>query len=299
MGKAVMSDLHKYLEVLELPPGASWDDVTKAYRDLIKVWHPDRFAHDDGLRTRAENKSKLLNEAVRQLRRHYRKTQLLKRSDWVKPESGVEPSVNRPGTWSAADSRVSNGSLWRHGPKVSSSRNWESDADMLTRYRNNRLVRHVGKFMVVSTVGLSIALLMSIGYPQISLLSLTLDTQAKPAGATELSDYRVVAGPPLKPESNSSHPWIPEIKPALVEQAANCNTAQLARLLDNGADVNVSDLTGDTALAWAARTNCIGGARLLLEHGANTNSVAKNGFTPKDWARWAKNYRLLTLFEKR
>lgn len=49
--------------VLDLPPGASVEEVKRAHRELTKVWHPDRFAQDPALRARAEEKLKQINEA--------------------------------------------------------------------------------------------------------------------------------------------------------------------------------------------------------------------------------------------
>lgn len=49
--------------VLEIDPGASAEEVRGAHRDLTKVWHPDRFAHDAALRRKAEEKLKVINEA--------------------------------------------------------------------------------------------------------------------------------------------------------------------------------------------------------------------------------------------
>lgn len=40
-----MDDMKRYYEILELEPGASPEEVKRAYRDLVKVWHPDRFSH--------------------------------------------------------------------------------------------------------------------------------------------------------------------------------------------------------------------------------------------------------------
>jgi len=56
-----------YLETLGLEPGASVGDVKKAYRDLSKVWHPDRFAEDPDLQRKASEKLKAINAAYRQL----------------------------------------------------------------------------------------------------------------------------------------------------------------------------------------------------------------------------------------
>ncbi|HVS33340.1 MAG TPA: J domain-containing protein [Thermoanaerobaculia bacterium] len=54
--------------ILELRPGASEQEVTRAWRELIKVWHPDRFANDPLMRKRAEEKVKALNEAYETIR---------------------------------------------------------------------------------------------------------------------------------------------------------------------------------------------------------------------------------------
>jgi hypothetical protein len=51
------------LGVLALRPGASAVEIKGAYRDLVKVWHPDRFGSDPRLRDKAEDKLKQINEA--------------------------------------------------------------------------------------------------------------------------------------------------------------------------------------------------------------------------------------------
>src|SRR5438477_5291542 len=51
------------LDVLALRPGASALEIKGAYRDLVKVWHPDRFGSDPRLREKAEDKLKQINEA--------------------------------------------------------------------------------------------------------------------------------------------------------------------------------------------------------------------------------------------
>lgn len=49
--------------LLDLEPGASRDEVRQVYRDLVHVWHPDRFAHNPRLRQKAEEKLKEVNRA--------------------------------------------------------------------------------------------------------------------------------------------------------------------------------------------------------------------------------------------
>ena len=54
-------------EILGLKPGASAQEIKAAYRDLAKVWHPDRFIHDPRLQEKAQNKLKEINEAYEAL----------------------------------------------------------------------------------------------------------------------------------------------------------------------------------------------------------------------------------------
>src|SRR5882757_7496603 len=51
------------LDVLALRPGATSVEIKEAYRDLVKVWHPDRFGSDAGLRQKAEERLKQINQA--------------------------------------------------------------------------------------------------------------------------------------------------------------------------------------------------------------------------------------------
>jgi hypothetical protein len=55
------------LEVLGLAPGAPAQDIKAAYRDMAKVWHPDRFTHDPRLQHKAQDKLKEINDAYQQL----------------------------------------------------------------------------------------------------------------------------------------------------------------------------------------------------------------------------------------
>jgi hypothetical protein len=56
-------DLKQCFEILELNPDASTDEVQQAYKDLVNIWHPDRFAGNPRLRRKAETKLKEINRA--------------------------------------------------------------------------------------------------------------------------------------------------------------------------------------------------------------------------------------------
>jgi hypothetical protein len=59
----VSAELDKCYELLGVKPGASVAELKAAYRDMAKVWHPDRFGHDERLQKKAQDKLKEINEA--------------------------------------------------------------------------------------------------------------------------------------------------------------------------------------------------------------------------------------------
>ena len=80
--------LRECYDLLEIPPTASDGEVKAAHRDLARVWHPDRFAHDSALRTKAEEKLKTINEAYETIvASRSGKT----RGTYREPESGPRP----------------------------------------------------------------------------------------------------------------------------------------------------------------------------------------------------------------
>lgn len=74
------SKLENHLKTLELSSTASWDEIQSSYRDLIKVWHPDRYSHDEKLKERAERKTKLIIEAFHSLKPYYKRTEVIGKS---------------------------------------------------------------------------------------------------------------------------------------------------------------------------------------------------------------------------
>ena len=113
-------DVDQCYEVLELEPGASWEQVRQAYRDLAYVWHPDRYPDSRPLlKRKAEDKLKAINAAYEYLRTYIRCTA----SAAVQSGTGSHSSSSRTstergtptGSQSHADPRRSQGSHWDPG----------------------------------------------------------------------------------------------------------------------------------------------------------------------------------------
>src|SRR5688572_28370666 len=61
-------ELRRAYEILELESGASLEEVRTSYRDLVRVWHPDRYQNEtERLRLRAEERLKKITWAYERL----------------------------------------------------------------------------------------------------------------------------------------------------------------------------------------------------------------------------------------
>ncbi len=56
-------NLRKSFEILEIGLDATEAEAKQAYKDIVAVWHPDRFSHNPRLRRKAEEKLKEANLA--------------------------------------------------------------------------------------------------------------------------------------------------------------------------------------------------------------------------------------------
>ena len=59
--------IRRSLAALELGPEATFAEVVSSYRELERVWHPDRFPGDPGLQARGARKLEKLRKALEHL----------------------------------------------------------------------------------------------------------------------------------------------------------------------------------------------------------------------------------------
>ena len=70
------------LRIFELDDHRTPEEVRATYRELVKVWHPDRFANDAGLRAKADRRLQEINRAYAVLQ---------DRAETVEPQRGPTP----------------------------------------------------------------------------------------------------------------------------------------------------------------------------------------------------------------
>lgn len=63
-------EIEKYYRALDLEPGSSLEQVKQAWRELVKVWHPDRFPNDAKLQAKAQERLKDINRAYEALEQY-------------------------------------------------------------------------------------------------------------------------------------------------------------------------------------------------------------------------------------
>ena len=109
-----MDEIKRRLEVLGLKPGATEDEVKKAYRELVMVWHPDRFASDSPMQARAETKLKELNAAYEFLLAHgfHDGLDIIPEQTFPETDAATSPPVASPPEESDEQPAGSGKSIW-------------------------------------------------------------------------------------------------------------------------------------------------------------------------------------------
>jgi len=66
-----MKDLKTFYDILGIDPNSSLEEIKRAFKDMAKVWHPDRFPNDPRLQAKAQEKLKEIIGAYKTLTRYH------------------------------------------------------------------------------------------------------------------------------------------------------------------------------------------------------------------------------------
>ncbi len=90
-------DYQECCGILDLVPPVTLEDAKQAYKDLVQVWHPDRFTHSPRLQERAENKLKQINLAYETLEPLLRSQQKIRLREAAHKTQSVTEKPQSPG----------------------------------------------------------------------------------------------------------------------------------------------------------------------------------------------------------
>jgi hypothetical protein len=97
-----MNEISRCCRLLGVKHGASIEEVKKTYRDLVQVWHPDRFSSNERLQAKAQEQLKEINLAYDYLIEHgFQNGFLVEPADDVLPVSPADESGPAPDGTSA------------------------------------------------------------------------------------------------------------------------------------------------------------------------------------------------------
>ena len=95
-----------------------------------------------------------------------------------------------------------------------------------------------------------------------------------------------------------AHTAYGDINAEPLKAAAAGNTARVEQLLKQGANVNVREKDGSTALMWAADSGFTETLKVLIAAGADVNATDKNGTTALMFATRMENTRIVNILKQ-
>src|ERR1043165_2825178 len=106
-----IEEIRQHLQALGLKSCATQDQAKQAYRDLLMVWHPDRFPADSRLQQLAQEKTKQINLAYQTLKTglplNHPRTDHAKRAPGNARETGQQNSSSTPQNFGSQQQRSS------------------------------------------------------------------------------------------------------------------------------------------------------------------------------------------------
>lgn len=85
----------KNYRILGIQPGGSWKQMRQAYKKLVNAWHPDRFQQDSRQKKLAEEKTKEITQAYKELAEYYKEFGVLPLATETAEVTGTEKTSSQ------------------------------------------------------------------------------------------------------------------------------------------------------------------------------------------------------------
>jgi DnaJ domain/Ankyrin repeats (3 copies) len=312
-----------FLHTLGLREEASWNEIREAYKDQMRVWHPDRFANDKKLQEKAEEQTKQINYALRRLKelksdlpqagfnsdspflkQYYLKTNGGKGLHAAQTtEDSSEGYNNRSfAMWSGVISKAT--IKKSQGVDIGRARKKTVVIFPKNLQRNNRsplLQTFVFSSLAFIFASIGVAHLPSFATQIKSTKNnkpLLIEAEKNLLKKITKREERVGNSIPPKAKLASIQRPLTETRSPLINATMNCDIGLLQMASQDSSLINKADSSGKTALIWAAKRNCSAAVKILLSKGADPTIKSSNGFTALEWAKWYHNYDSIVMLNK-
>lgn len=264
-----MESLEQYYETLGLKPGASLEQLRQAYKEMIQVWHPDRFPNNPDLREKAEQKMREINAAFQFIQSHLREigTQPSTSSDQFKDKIQKENRTENPATFDKKSTDLEN------EEKISAF----SAFFGITSFLLGLLIfvatiigfipvgLQAGETIPEKLFGMLIFLIVGSVFSFLLLIPLIIITNKEDEIKNKKISKRLSE---LNYKLTHQDFW---------KSLSNHDTATVALFLDGGIQVNLKNEVDETPLMLAAQNGDVEIVKLLIGKGAKVNAKCKSG----------------------
>lgn len=180
-------DLKRCLKVLELKNATSISQVKHAYRELVHVWHPDRFPSNSPIKKRADEKMREINMAYEKLTAFLSAEHQQEKLSLLRAKTFAGPATKQPVSAQAVKKKTRDNS--GNGPTKAATTRVKPPISPAAAGRKTTIP---GKYVVLGLLSLLVALSVLIlnyisdidqstfeGRPAISILNIWLHRKTK------------------------------------------------------------------------------------------------------------------------
>ena len=148
-------NLQRCLKILELETTGSLQEAKWAYKDLVRVWHPDRFQSNPRLKQKAEQKLREINLAYNYLREHLESNQ----------SGGISSTrVTSPVSPSGIKVTVNADQSGRHRPGMNSRATPDAARFAVSSTEAVPRTSFIGRYVLLAFLGVLVAISALIVY---------------------------------------------------------------------------------------------------------------------------------------
>lgn len=200
-------NLQRCLKILELETSGSLQEAKQAYKDLVRVWHPDRFQSNPRLKQKADLKLREINLAYKYLRSHLEASQARELST---------PKITPPHSPSGSDGPNYSAKSGNHQPGQNSRARVGNSNPVTGPYsvpvaKTGLGTHSIGRYVLLAFLCVFLAISALVVYFLSNTDKIASKTQGMASEAMEKIIDRLEKSQPIQKNDSSVQPFIQEL----------------------------------------------------------------------------------------